>query len=510
MWLNSRGFPAALDESAARRMTAGAAATTASRGRAARHRRRALLVRPARQPRRRRAARDRGRSDRWRFPLAARGRGGGRRLPSRRPRGGRPRPPLPVSGPRVVMLLLDGASLEYISPRVGRRAPAELRAACSTRARRWTWRRSVRRSPDPVWAAVATGMYPSKNGVRSAGRRITSAATTRAVDLLPDHCFSHVLVRLGLLRDEPNSSASLARAAALEHPRRRGRQRRRRALAADLPGAAGARLRRERSVPPAASDRSLEFDRAPRTRTESCPSPERVCRSRRRAGLAAVAGRRGRATARPRRRAGLRDRFYSRAMRDLRARVAGAAVGGALPGPRHRRALLPALHASRATFGDVDATRSAGGGRRCSSATTRYIDGEIGAALARPARPATCCSSCRASAWSRCTPGQAAARPAARRSRLSGTHERAPDGFLLAYGDRRRARPPPARLDRRRHADVLYFLGLPVGRDMDGYARTDLFTRVHRRAADHVHSDATAIGRRVAVGVSSAAVQRVR
>ena len=24
---------------------------------------------------------------------------------------------------------------------------------------------------------------------------------------------------------------------------------------------------------------------------------------------------------------------------------------------------------------------------------------------------------------------------------------------------------------------VLYFFGLPVGRDMDGYARTDLFTR---------------------------------
>ena len=29
----------------------------------------------------------------------------------------------------------------------------------------------------------------------------------RAVDLLPDHCFSHVLVRLGVVRDEPNSSA---------------------------------------------------------------------------------------------------------------------------------------------------------------------------------------------------------------------------------------------------------------------------------------------------------------
>jgi predicted AlkP superfamily phosphohydrolase/phosphomutase len=59
---------------------------------------------------------------------------------------------------------------------------------------------------------------------------------------------------------------------------------------------------------------------------------------------------------------------------------------------------------------------------------------------------------------------------------LTGTHERAPDGFLLAYGDA---------VARGRHQrasivdvapTVLYFLGLPVGRDMDGYARTDLFT----------------------------------
>ena len=36
---------------------------------------------------------------------------------------------------------------------------------------------------------------------------------------------------------------------------------------------------------------------------------------------------------------------------------------------------------------------------------------------------------------------------------VSGTHEHAPDGFLLAYGDVRVARPQAARLDRRRHAD---------------------------------------------------------
>jgi phosphopentomutase len=59
---------------------------------------------------------------------------------------------------------------------------------------------------------------------------------------------------------------------------------------------------------------------------------------------------------------------------------------------------------------------------------------------------------------------------------LSGTHETAPDGFLMAYG------APVAKTPLVRRASVvdvtptvLYFLGLSVGRDMDGYVRTDLF-----------------------------------
>ena len=58
----------------------------------------------------------------------------------------------------------------------------------------------------------------------------------------------------------------------------------------------------------------------------------------------------------------------------------------------------------------------------------------------------------------------------------SGTHERAPDGFLMAFGPAVR----PGRLRRGSVLDVaptvLYYFGLPIGRDMDGYARTDLFT----------------------------------
>jgi hypothetical protein len=60
---------------------------------------------------------------------------------------------------------------------------------------------------------------------------------------------------------------------------------------------------------------------------------------------------------------------------------------------------------------------------------------------------------------------------------ITGTHERAPDGFLIAYGRGVR----PGRHPRGALADitptVLYFFGLPVARDMDGFARSDLFVR---------------------------------
>ena len=41
--------------------------------------------------------------------------------------------------------------------------------------------------PDPVWAAVATGMYPGTSGVRSAAQYY-ARRDPRGIDLLPDHC----------------------------------------------------------------------------------------------------------------------------------------------------------------------------------------------------------------------------------------------------------------------------------------------------------------------------------
>jgi hypothetical protein len=72
---------------------------------------------------------------------------------------------------------------------------------------------------------------------------------------------------------------------------------------------------------------------------------------------------------------------------------------------------------------------------------------------------------------------------------LSGSHERAPDGFVIAFG-RNVAKgnfPRASVVDLA--PTVLYYFGLPIARDLDGFARTDIFTHtLHGTAADYLHS----------------------
>src|SRR5438093_6458548 len=58
-----------------------------------------------------------------------------------------------------------------------------------------------------VWAAVATGKLPQKNGVRSAGV-YRLAGGGGSVQLLPDYCFAHGLERFGFLVEEAHTSAT--------------------------------------------------------------------------------------------------------------------------------------------------------------------------------------------------------------------------------------------------------------------------------------------------------------
>jgi hypothetical protein len=63
----------------------------------------------------------------------------------------------------------------------------------------------------------------------------------------------------------------------------------------------------------------------------------------------------------------------------------------------------------------------------------------------------------------------------------TGSHEAAPDGLLVAYG----LHVAPGEYRRGSIVDlaptVLYYMGLPIGRDMDGFARTDMFRSTYTR-----------------------------
>jgi predicted AlkP superfamily phosphohydrolase/phosphomutase len=364
------------------------------------------------------------------------------------------------------MLLLEGASLEYIWTRTSEgRLPGFGRLLESGAAIDLATIRPTQ--PDPVWSAVATGMFPPKNGIRSAASYY-ARNDTRAVDLLPDHCFSHVLVHLGFVRDEPNSASA-----------RRARPLWSILAEAGIPvGVVRWPLTYPAQPVPGfiVTDRfhdllgsMFEFDdhvayppeAVPLARVafsdpagdEAGPVPAGV--------TDAVAEESTR-----------RDRLYSRAMQELRSRWDARFVAlryQSLDTVGHRY-----LQYAQRGSGDVSEEER----RRNIQVIDRayaYVDAEVGRALDAMV-PGDLVLVVSGFGMQRLNPAKQLIGRLMGDPDLTGTHERAPDGFLLAYGDA---------VARGRHQrasivdvapTVLYFLGLPVGRDMDGYARTDLFT----------------------------------
>jgi Type I phosphodiesterase / nucleotide pyrophosphatase len=441
MWLNLRGFPALFDEEAARRFTFGAAATTASAV--------VLLgIAIAHYSYGRRGSRVGAALlsiaivGSLALPIAARGRGGEPPLEGRRVRLAAPPP---RQGARIAMLLLDGASLEFVWPRVAAgRLPnfgrlLDVGASMDLATIRPT-------HPDPVWAAAATGEYPVKNGVRSAGAYY-AWGDARAIDILPDHCFSHILVRLGIVRDEPNSSAAL-RARPLW------------SILGDYGISAGvARWPLTYPAEPIAgfllTDRlhqmvgsMFEFDGRAAFPADTIPlvrdafaQPD----ASRGWDVAYAAAVRAAAAAHPVQVSAVRYQAIDTAAHH----ALDDAEDGAAPAPDRRP-----FDALDRAYADVD--------REIGAALERLAAGDLLLVISgfgmRPVSPAK--------------------RVAARLLRdpdVTGTHEAGPDGFLLAYG----TTIAPGRKPRGSIVDVtptvLYFLGVPIGRDMDGYARADLF-----------------------------------
>jgi predicted AlkP superfamily phosphohydrolase/phosphomutase len=368
------------------------------------------------------------------------------------------------------MVLLDGASLDYILPRVAEgRLPALARLLDRGAVMDLATIRPTQ--PDPVWAAVATGMYPAKNGVRSAGAYY-ARGDDRVVDLLPDYCLSHALVHLGFVRNMAKAS-SVWRArpiwSIISHA-----------------GLQVGVVRWPLTFPAEpvhgfiVSDRfhqllgSLaEFDRA--------ASPPEILPVLQAAfsipGADAVTGLTGSGLPQPEAPEGLamrRDRLYASAFRDLIART----------GPRFTAIRYDGLDTvghyylsatQPRTFRDLpDAER-----RRQLQVIDAYyafIDSELDAAAARM-RPDDLLVVVSGFGMQPLNPIKQTIARLLGDPNFTGTHERAPDGFMLAYG----ASVQSGRRPRGSIVDVaptlLYFLGLPIARDMDGFARADLFTR---------------------------------
>jgi predicted AlkP superfamily phosphohydrolase/phosphomutase len=471
MWLNVRGFGPALTEVAVRRMTAGAIATTGSAivllgiavahysfGRRGSRVGATLFVLAA--------------CASLALPLAARNAGTppAAAVPFRmesEPGAWFERQP----GPRVVMLLLDGGSLEYVVPRVAEgRLPNFARLL--EKGARMDLATIRPTQPDPVWAAVATGMYAAKNGVRSAASYF-ARHDTRGVDLLPDHCLSHVLVRLGFVGDVPNTSHAwrarplwsiLASAGIsvgivrwpLTYP------------APAVPGfivsdrlhqLVGSIADFDRAAYPPAILPMLEMASSELQATESAAALNRAAKTEDSAPEASAEA---------------RDRLYSRTMRELSAQLTPRLValryeGLDVVGHHYLKYTEP-----RAVRDVPEEQR-----RRFWQILDRYytfIDDEIGVSL-EALEPGDLLIVVSGFGMQPINPIKQAIGRVLGDPDFSGTPERAPDGFLLAYG----TAAEPGRQQRGSIVDVtptiLYFLGLPVGRDMDGFARADLFTR---------------------------------
>ena len=383
-----------------------------------------------------------------------------------------------IAAPSVRLILLDGASLGFIRMRVAagqlptfgrildRGAIVNLATLKPTQ-------------PEPVWAAAATGKYPPKNGVRSSLSYRAHPSDTDIVNLLPDYCFTQGMIDLGFVTATP-AGADALRARPLWD------------ILADYQVAAG--IVRWPLTSPARATRGFtisdQFEKgsrsplrhddavngAPTTAAELAreafdatqfrPWPEALADD-----LTAAASSSLIAEARW-------DRSYSETMARLNAQFV-------VPFTAVRYTSINVL--SRAYFAFTEPARlssllrsvSPEDQKRYGGTIEKYygwIDEQVRAAIAalEPGDLLLVVSGFGMDGVSL---------PTAILNRIlpvpeqSGTHDDAPEGFLLAYGTNVESGEFPRGSIVDLAPTVLYYMGVPIGRDMDGYARTDIFQR---------------------------------
>jgi predicted AlkP superfamily phosphohydrolase/phosphomutase len=378
--------------------------------------------------------------------------------------------------PRVTVIAIDAASLDLIArataegrlPNVGRILDAgAVRHLATVRPT----------SAEAVWAAVATGKLPQKNGVRSAGIYQISGGGGD-LQLLPDYCFAHGLQRFGFLVERPHSSATYRTrtlwsivstngysVGVVGWPLTQPAPAVRGYLVSDT-------YHRVALTPSGIDNPSaiypleLQLDALAAMEAATAETPAVVTASLGGAGVASDARQDAPA---------LVDRINDRIAQTMaRARPAQVTLT--------RYQSLDAIghyflrYAVPSEFGDVTEDER----RRLGAVLERHyavIDEAIGRAMAGlGAEDLLIVVS--GYGMEPLGFGKRLIERVIGDPDINGTHEEAPDGFLLAYGatvarGRQQGRASVVDVT----PTILYFLGLPIGRDMDGYARTDLFQR---------------------------------
>jgi predicted AlkP superfamily phosphohydrolase/phosphomutase len=325
-------------------------------------------------------------------------------------------------------------------------------------------------SAEAVWTAVATGKLPQKNGVRSAAV-YRSAAGGDDIRLLPDYCYASGLMRFGLLTEEPLTSAALRvrslwsilsllgiRVGVINWP-----------LTYPAPVVRGYvvsnRYLRPAPEPAGAIDPAIAYP--PDLLADlSASAPPSMADDRAMGSVGAVTP-------------GLHQLAIQR---DEAFDQLGQSLAAAHPTQVSviRYESVDAIghyflrYAEPQAFGNVtDEER-----RRFGQVLERQyglIDDAIGRAVAGLG-PDDLLLVVSGYGMEPLGFGKRLLERIIGDPDVSGTHEGAPDGFLMAYGASvARARQPRRASIVDVAPTILYFLGLPIGRDMDGYARTDLF-----------------------------------
>lgn len=472
MWLNLRGFGPVLDEATRDRMVVGASIISAAAVIF-------LLIGLAHLGRRG------GRTSATMLvttmivsviaPIAARGPGQQSPLPARAiaaPADVAARPDA-----HVIMLMLDGATLDIIAPAVAAgRLPNFGRIFDQGAALHLATLRPTQ--AEPVWSAIATGRLPIDNGIRSAVvYRVLGGA---AIQLLPDYCFAQLLASIGFLTEQPQTSADLAARPIwnilsdhnvpvgligwpLTHPAS--------AINGFLVSEAFHRLSEAEmnfEGPMAVSPPELLAEARAALLTAAEPDPVALVST-----MGAPPPVNEYDTRRDRTQV-VADRVHLQLLTAFEGTAPGF-LAARFPGIDAVGHLFLRF-ADPSAFGDVSEDEREKFGRVLDQ-YYGFVDMLVGREMARLG-PNDLLLVVSAFGMEPLSPSKRVLERIAGNPQISGTHERAPDGFVLAFGP---PVAPRALADAARASvvdvapTVLYFLGLPVGRDMDGFARTDLF-----------------------------------